>query len=102
MMRSYKEFDKVRIGCSDIATLILVGCEENGIKTEQLHFGEDGSYEAYVIEGDADIGEHYRKVAAFSHWMKIYDDEVKTFDVIAKEVNVYRAGEFGCIIQVIR
>lgn len=41
-MKNYKEFEQQFIGDSDIATLILVGCRsEEGIKTEQLHFGKE-------------------------------------------------------------
>lgn len=33
-MKSYKEFEKIYIGDSDIASLILAGCDENGLKVE--------------------------------------------------------------------
>ena len=102
-MKNYKEFEQESIGYSDIATLILVGCDENGLKTEQLSFGGDGRYGAYIVtEPDVEIGSHYNKVATFNHWLKIYDDEGLTYRVDAKEINIYRAGEFGCIIQIIQ
>lgn len=101
-MKNYKEFEQQFIGDSDIATLILVGCRgEEGLKTEQLHFGEDGSYRAYIVDADTEIGSHYKKIAAFNYWLKIYDDDGLTYDVNADEINIYRAGEYGCIIQVI-
>lgn len=31
--------------------------------------------------------------------IRIYDDNEKTFDEKAKEFYIYRAGEYGCIIQ---
>ena len=103
-MKNYKDFEQEYIGESDIATLILVGCRgEEGLKTEQLHFGEDGCYRAYIItEPDVVIGSHYKKAATFNHWLKIYDDDEKTFEKHAKEINIYRAGDFGCIIQIIQ
>jgi len=101
-MKNYKEFEQQFIGSSEIATLILVGCRgEEGIKTEQLHFGEDGNYKAYIVDANTEIGSHYRKVATFNYWLKIYDDEGLTYRINAKKINIYRAGEFGCIIQVI-
>lgn len=101
-MRNYKEFEKYFIGESDIANLILVGCGKSGqIETNQLHFGWDGSYEAYIVNANTKIGNHYTKVATFNYWLKIYDDYGLTYTVQAKEINIYRAGEFGCIIQVI-
>ena len=103
-MKTYKDFEQRYIGGSNIAALILVGCRgEEGLKTEQLHFGEDGSYKAYIVtETDVEIGSHYNKVATFNHWLKIYDDDELTYRINAKEINIYRAGEFGCIIQIIQ
>ena len=101
-MKTYKDFEKQYIGCSDIASLILAGCnEKKGLSLKELHFGGDGSYQAYIVEEEAEIGSHYRKVAEFSTWMKIYDDEglVKLFK--GKKIIVYRAAEMGCIIQII-
>ncbi len=101
-MKNYKEFEQRFIGNSDISTLILVGCNgEEGLKTEQLHFGEDGSYKAYIVNSETEIGSHYMKVATFNHWLKIYDDEGLTYGVEAEAINIYRAGSFGCIIQII-
>lgn len=63
-------------------------------------FGEDGSYRAYMVTGaDVEIGSYYEKVAAFKGWLRIYDDDGKTFEKSAAEINVYRSGDFGCIIQ---
>lgn len=106
-MKTYKDFGKTYIGGSDIASLVLVGCKaDKGLKTEPLYFGEDGSYSAYIIEQtekeEIKIESHYTKVATFNHWLKIYDDDEKTFDKRGKEINIYRAGQFGCIIQIIR
>lgn len=45
-----KDFEQRYIGGSDIATLILVGCRgEEGLKTEQLHFGGMEVIKAYIV-----------------------------------------------------
>ena len=67
-----------------------------------IHFGSDGVYSAYIVDQEAEIGEHYKKVYSFTDWLKIYDDEGLAFDVCGKEINIYRAAEMGCIIQVIK
>lgn len=102
-MKAYKEYEKRIIGESDIATLILVGVEkENGLKLSTLNFGEEGVYKAYIVDENAIIGNHYTKIATFNKWVRIYDDFGLTYKIHAEEVNVFRAGEFGCIIQTIR
>lgn len=101
---TYKNCEKLYIGSSDVATLVLVGLspETELIKSEILHFGGDGSYAAYVVVGDdVEIGAHYEKVATFNEWMKVYDDYERTAKFGGAEINVYRAGEYGCIIQCI-
>ena len=99
-MKSYKEFAKESIGSSDIGALVLVGGGAGDIQNQFLFFGEDGSYRAYMVTGaDVEIGSHYEKVAAFKGWLRIYDDDGKTFEKSAAEINVYRSGDFGCIIQ---
>lgn len=101
-MKTYKDFSNQYIGCSDIAALVMVGCGKGGVCAEMLRFGEDGGYDAYVVtDADVVIPEHYSKVASFSYWVKIYDDEGLKFKAEGKEINVYRAGQYGCIIQVI-
>lgn len=101
-MKTYKDFEKQYIGLSNIASLILVGCGKNGLSLKELHFGQDASYQAYIVEGEAEIGGHYYKVAEFDSWLKIYDDEglVKRFS--GKNIIIYRAAEMGCIIQIIQ
>ena len=101
-MKAYKDYETKIIGESDIATLILVGVEkENGLKLSTLNFGEDGVYKAYIVDENAIIGNHYTKIDTFNHWVRIYDDFGLTYKIQAEEINVYRAGDFGCIIQTI-
>ena len=99
-MKSYKEYDREFIGDSDIAALIFV-------KANILDFGCDGRYNAYVVDENAKIGDHYtlemefETSSGFKAWLKVYDDEGLTADYSADKIRVYRAGDFGCIIQLI-
>ena len=103
-MKTDKDFETVYIGGSDSASFILMGIKNNRT-LEFLSFGEDGEYYAYLIHRKenkpVEIGEHYKKVATFTNWLKIYDDHESTLEIKGKVINVYRAGEFGCIIEVI-
>lgn len=55
------------------------------------------------MTGDTDTGAHYEQVAEFRHWLKIYDDtKLTTYFPDADEIRVYRAGEMGCIIQLVQ
>ena len=90
----------MNIGDSDIAALIMVGCNEEGLKSQPLNFGEDGDYSAYIVDKTAEIGSHYKKVAEFSDWLKIYDDDGLCCKFSGGKINVFRAGLRGCIIQI--
>lgn len=101
MAKNYKDYEEKYIGSSDISSLIMVGCRvTEGLVMEPLHFGSDGSYSAYVVDSDAEIGQHYTLVASFDHWLKIYDDQGLTYSVRGRIIRVYRAGNFGCIIKI--
>lgn len=117
-MKSYKESEKRGIGESDIALLTLTGPIEGtvtyrmggkkyelpatgNVAPQNLLFGGDGDYSAYIVEGDAEIGDHYEQVAEYKVWMKIYDDHGISREFEADRIKVYRAGEYGCIIQLL-
>ena len=97
-MPNYKDFDKVDLGFSDIASLVVR--DANGVI--EIHFGEDGSYEAYECYGpDVQIGEHYKLVYEAKGWLKIYDDERLVYNGYSSKYNncsIYRAGTYGCIL----
>lgn len=103
-MKTYKDFETIYIGGSDSASLILMGIK-NKRTLEFLSFGEDGEYYAYLIHRKeneiVEIGSHYKLITTFNTWLKIYDDDECTFRTEGRVINVYRAGEFGCIIEVI-
>lgn len=100
-MKSYKGFEKMYIGESDIASLTMVGfAPEQGLTAQLLHFGGDNAYSAYIVdEPDVEIGAHYSLVGCFNSWLKIYDDRELVFERCSDKIEVYRAGEYGCIIH---
>lgn len=97
-MKTYKEYEKVCIGDSDKGCVDLIG---GTYMHHVLNFGEDATYKAYVVDENAVIGDHYKKVAMFRDFMYIFDDIGLSKKFNAKVINVYRAGEMGCIIQCI-
>lgn len=97
-MKNYKEFKKEYIGNSDIASLVL----RAPMKLQELYFGEDASYYAYICDEICEIGNHYELVFECKHWLKIYDDTEMTKEFNGKEIKVYKAGNFGIIIQIIK
>lgn len=94
-MENYKENPKKFLGCSDIASLTV----RFPMNVMALDFGEDGDYSAYIVDETCPIPAHYRLVAEGESWLKIYDDYYLTFNADAKWFKIYRAGSFGCIIQ---
>lgn len=100
----YHAYSRASLGFSDIAALVLVGCGNNNLKSEVLHFGGDDSYSAYVVDSRAKIGGHYQLKARFTTWLKVYDDEGLQLDLyggVGTEFLIYRAGGYGCLIQVL-
>ena len=93
-MKSYKEFDKHSLGYSDIASVVLRGCDN----LAEMRFGGDGNYSAYVVTERAEIGEHYHEVFRCHNWLWVYDDDDRVLIVYGDEIIVYRAGNMGCII----
>lgn len=96
---TYRDFRKHFIGKSHYAVLAMMGRrDEQGIVCEKLEFGLEGEYTAYVADFEVEIPEHYSKVAEFTGWLKIYDDEELVGFFSANKITVYRAGKMGCII----
>ena len=96
-MKNHHNCPKVSIGSSDLAELIVRGPGKVGT----LAFGEDGSYRAYIVDRDCDIPGYYKQVFECRNWIVVYDDEGKSFEIEnhGSTYRVFRAGEFGCIIQ---
>ena len=106
-MKNYKEYEKVFVGGSDIASLTLRGfVEADEVTTEwsqscvyNLQFGSDGAYYSYIVNDDCVIPEHYKLVKTFDSWCRIYDDEGLTLKIESPKISFYRAGDFGLIIK---
>ena len=99
-MSYYRDFKKLYIGDSDIASLTMRSAKD----VCTLDFVEDSAYYAYVCYGnDVVIGEHYRKVFEGKTWLSIYDDRELTYHEHCpkgyEKFAVYRAGDFGCVIH---
>lgn len=99
---SYKLCNKEYIGSSDRAMLTLTGFDsDNKEFLYELAFGEDNTYNAYIAYENTDIGEHYKRVVEFFSYMEISDDDGFVTEYKADKICVYRAGEMGCVIQLI-
>lgn len=100
--KSYKSRLPEFIGASDIASLTVRAGEFIGA----LDFGEDGSYSAYIVEDAANaIPNYYACIfEGVANWLTIYDDNGKSFSKSfdnLKNIKIYRAGDFGCVIQIL-
>lgn len=52
-MTYYKNYTREYIGASDSARLLIEGVNNEGIMdVKRLNFGEDGSYNAYVVDAN--------------------------------------------------
>jgi len=116
-MKNYKEYAKTYIGGSDFAALTVTAFGENGLTASVLRFGSDGEYQAYIVDAECEIPAHYKNVlhiepyqvtffdgtrGAPSGWVRVYDDEAITYKAgFHNGLNIYRAGDFGCIIQLL-
>lgn len=98
-MKDYHAYKTVSLGGSDVATLIIAGCNDEGVVAKTLQFGYDGDYCAYLVDENAEIGSPYTLEGTFLSWLTIYDDDSLVLHLHAREIKVYRAGEYGCIIQ---
>lgn len=98
-MKNRKEYGRVFIGSSEIATIIAKGPMVLG----EIAFGEDSSYYAYLVDGECEIPSAYKLVFETDGWLKLYDDYSLTVDMWSKgSIKIYRCGMQGVIIQVER
>ena len=101
-MKNYRECKLQLIGTSRDCVLTMTGMTNVGVRAQLLEFGLVSTYTAYIVdEDDVEIGDHYNKVASYVDWLRIYDDKELSASFTADHINVYRAGDAGCIIQLI-
>ena len=102
-MKNHHGYPVSSLGFSDIAALTVTAYDSDGLTAHILPFGSDGSYRAYVVDAECEIPDHYKPVMEFtsSGWIRISDDVHVTFTrSFTNGLTIYRAGNFGCIIQV--
>lgn len=101
--KSHHEYEKAYIGTSDIAALIFAGVSTDNwkLKCTYVKFRGDAPYEAYIVDALAEIPEHYKEVATFQNWVRIYDDSGLAASFSGASITVYRSGGYGCIIKII-
>ena len=101
-MYGYKK-NWTSLGSSDIAALIAVGIGD-GVETEAIPYGADGSYTAYIVRDKALIPDYYRVAWATTEWLRIYDDTGLAWqnspEDRGKAFTIYRAGDFHTIILI--
>lgn len=115
-MKTYKDYPKIDLGYSDIATLIAVGTMSwdelrekskndpacSCLKIGEVGYGGDNIYDAYLVtDKNVEIGAHYEKVFECESWLKIYDDDTCVFksDYKYNHFEIYRAANYGTIIK---
>lgn len=86
----------VSLGYSDIATLIL----SSVYSLERLSLGGDGYYRVHIIDERTPAPEHYTLHSKHRYWLKVYDDRECMLHIDAKNIRVYRAGDYGILIRV--
>lgn len=94
-----EEGGQIYLGFSDCASLIAVGCDEKGVKSEVIDFGEDNDYSARILDDDDKVVDGYKKVWECEYWLKIYDDKTLRFSQRAKKFEIYRSGDTDIIIK---
>lgn len=112
-MKNHHDYPIVALGDSDVATLTIQYFERNGLGATLLRFGGDGSYKAYLVDSDCEIPDYYTERLTLTGWkchpddhpcgwLRIYDDDGLQFQSrFGEYCRIYRAGEYGVIIQII-
>ena len=113
-MKSYKEYERQFIGDSDIAALIFVGTTKDGLKANILNFGSDGRYNAYVVDEIVKMTVQENTYLTSNSFRMTEQRDIFLRESVQRrkasycsgnmrtdKIRVYRAGDFGCIIQLI-
>lgn len=99
---THHDYEKVFIGSSDSARLEVIHTIENGTSKSYLNFGEDGEYEAYIVDEKCTIPDTYELRCAFEGgYVDLFDDEGYNVYIKGETVQIYRRGDFDCIIKII-
>lgn len=97
MSNDYKRVSFI-LGDSDIAAITAVTPE----CPRFIKFGSDGHYDAWwVTDESVEIPAHYSLEFTAKHWIKFFDDYAYRGTIYADSIEVYCAGNFGCIVRTI-
>lgn len=91
----YKECHKDILGMTDIARIITLTEDE----VDEVHLSIDGLIKPYMANEYTDIPNHYSLVKEFKNEVTFLDDDVKILKIKADEINIYRCGDTGMIIE---
>lgn len=116
-MKDHHTYEMAYLGESDVSALTVTTFGADGLTSHILRFGMDGEYKAYIVDAECEIPAHYENVlhiepyqvtffdgtlGAPSGWVRVYDDEALTYKAdFHNGLNIYRAGDLGCIVQLL-
>lgn len=101
-MKNYKNYTKEIIAMSDVAQFTVTASPKSlfaETKKMVINTGRDGVYRAYIVDGDAEIGNHYKLVLESNNELIFESEERIVFK--GNNVRFYRAGNEGFIVQVL-
>lgn len=99
---THHDYEKVFIGSSDSARLKVIHRVGNYESKSYLNFGEDGEYKAYIVDENCAIPDTYELRHSFEGgYVDLFDDEGYNVYIKGETVQIYRRGNFGCIIKII-
>ena len=106
-MKNHHSYPTIILGGSDAARLRYT-VHNNGSETEGfINFGEDGRYQAYVVDKYSSIPDAYKCVLhAFinnpsTDGLTIYDDDTQeTISFVCKNNNLYQFIQKSCIYEI--
>lgn len=99
---THHDYEKVFIGSSDSARLKVIHRVGGYVSKSYLNFGEDGEYEAYIVDEKCTIPDTYELRYSFEGgYVDLFDDEGYNVYIKGETVQIYRRGNFGCIIKII-
>lgn len=99
---THHDYEKVFIGSSDSARLEVIHRAGDYVSKSYLNFGEDGEYEAYIVDEKCKIPDTYELRYSFEGgYVDLFDDGGYNVYIEGETVQIYRRGDFGCIIKII-
>lgn len=101
---SDKQIDRVNCGVSAYDSVIMAGMDKDGKLTcapLRRELISRDPFRAIVKTGGDAIPDGYQLTATFYRFLKIYDDNGLARKFWGREINVYRIGKAGIIVQIL-